>query len=214
MKKFTLLELLIVISILGILLTLLLPSLSQAREKAITIVCVNNMKSLSTATQLYLSDNNSFYAGHNGSTTYWHGQRGTGWYWSQDKYSILVKPHNLYLGDDFIEGDIVEATRCPKPSEYFSKHGTDYYYNGYNEHELNLRNVRKATKINEPSRMVLFVEEGAALTARGANVPNVLYKHHSDNSFPLIFVDGHAKMKVKITPDLRYTPSYTFRNDL
>ena len=42
MKRFTLLELLIVIAIIGILLSLLLPSLTNSREKAMFSVCVSN----------------------------------------------------------------------------------------------------------------------------------------------------------------------------
>ena len=50
-NRFTLIELLIVIAIIGILLTLLLPSLSRAREVARSAVCMNNANQFG---QLYL----------------------------------------------------------------------------------------------------------------------------------------------------------------
>lgn len=69
-RAFTLIELLVVIAIIGILAAMLLPSLAKAKERAITIQCLSNLKQLGTSMAMYADDNYSELPQANGDVAW------------------------------------------------------------------------------------------------------------------------------------------------
>lgn len=65
MPGFTLIELLVVISIMGVVASLLLPALNQAKTRAQSIACLNNLKQLQLCWFMYAHDNGDVISPNN-----------------------------------------------------------------------------------------------------------------------------------------------------
>ncbi len=65
-RGFSLIELLVVISIIGLLAGMLMPALKQARESARGASCASNLRQMGLATQMYLDDYGHYFLLHFG----------------------------------------------------------------------------------------------------------------------------------------------------
>lgn len=114
-RALTLVELLVVISIVALLLAVLLPVFGQSRDVARAVACLSNVRQLSAVNMAYANDNQDFYvrtanrAGAN--LERWHGKRTNPWTAFESSESDLAS----YFGHD------AQVQHCPT-----FEYGRDY----------------------------------------------------------------------------------------
>jgi prepilin-type N-terminal cleavage/methylation domain-containing protein/prepilin-type processing-associated H-X9-DG protein len=105
---FTLIELLVVIAIIGILASILMPSLQNARQKAFRAVCTSNRKQIGILHSLYQESNDEYYpaAGDWNERISWDDLLGD--YDGRDLTATEKGQWNLYEGENNLE-----VYQCP-----------------------------------------------------------------------------------------------------
>ena len=235
---FTLVELLVVISIIALLVSILMPALGKAREQAKKVVCQTNLKQQTLACTMYMHEYNDFFP-----TTYvypgspdslnvayawstWGGKLGT-----QTGSQRLL---NSYVGTNqdvtLKSGDAgLGVFNCPsdrgaeagewtiydtKPSNW-DVYGSSYSWNGdaFNNSLLGLWK-KKLSSVKRPYKTVL-VGDGPIGTWSHGYEPFMNYYWHDKKELGwsnAAFVDMHIEYLqfTKDDPDFQNGPGWTF----
>ncbi len=117
-QGFTLVELLVSISIIGVLVGLLLPAVQQAREAARRMQCQNNLKQIGLAFQNYHSSLRKFPPGYISNVNSTGNEIGAGWGWGtlllpQLEQSALYNQINFTFGIEHPLNSVHRLQRLP-----------------------------------------------------------------------------------------------------
>ncbi|MCM8531014.1 MAG: prepilin-type N-terminal cleavage/methylation domain-containing protein [Lentisphaeraceae bacterium] len=217
-KTFTLIELLIVVAIIGMLASILLSSLSQARNKAKVAVCASNLDQRFKAQSLYMMDSHNRFMTGNGPEQNYTGKKGT----STSSREASARKLDPYLCTNLQENDEAMANLYP------SKNGEKLYEVMDNSYAMNhtSNNIPNALtqdgskttfEIEDPSRMVFMYEWAAHhVVYKTGGYDNIwsLPLYGKTGRYVINFVDGHVSPNILIYPGLFSRPDHTWSNGM
>ncbi len=196
-RRFTLVELLVVIAIIAILAAMLLGSLAMARLKGKQADCINNIRQLTLAVQMYTDewDGHFPYCTDGGSGA---GEEG-GWVY----YATFPSSPGELANFDVQRGTLwpyIEEEgvyRCPAD---VTESKCSYGVNG-DTIDNTANQSRKMSAVSDPSQTPYFLEEGATAQTTNDGYFNIWYdppdrvlnRHNNGDVYG--YCDGHVTWK-------------------
>jgi prepilin-type N-terminal cleavage/methylation domain-containing protein len=194
-NAFTLIELLVVIAIIAILLAVIVPSLSRAKEAAKNLICKSNLKSLGVAALAYLSENNGEFTSsfaniykegviNSGSSCQWHKKGLSPWdtpenagplwgYFNSPK--ILLCPTFVNIQKlwhyDFMAK---KGTPCKTPMDPQFAFSQNNYLGKSDNRGAKGHGVLRVTEVSNPSETLFWAEETTWVIEKPIGSGNVL----------------------------------------
>ena len=190
---FTLVEILVVISVLGLLMSLLVPAMGKARATANDVKCRSNLRQWGVALSLYMNNNGGFIPRRGqGDRVLAKVDRGDDWfnclppYFNELPYNELVKQgRRPRAGDDSI-------FICPSADDTGGKYFLPYAMNQFLS-PWHITDPHQIMSLPEPAKVV-FLGDGPGPYASIMPIakPYCVEPRH-DGRANLLFLDGHVE---------------------
>jgi prepilin-type N-terminal cleavage/methylation domain-containing protein/prepilin-type processing-associated H-X9-DG protein len=229
-RAFTLIELLVVVAIIALLISILMPGLSRAREQAKQTVCLANQKTLAVAVLQYAHENKDAIVGSYTDARSWVdwpiGTNGAylSQFQAQNQTTVDAEIRGIERGLLFRYTIQVEVYRCPSDRRNvgprpenggiaYRTYSMTNFLNGDQAFETtigggSIRVLRRLTQLRRPADSVAFVEES---DPRGFNINSWVLWLNQDrwidpltvwhyNKGTIGFADGHAIVHTWVDP--------------
>lgn len=202
-RGFTLVELLVVVGIIAVLLSIILPSLIGATRAARTMICMNQLKQIGTATAIYAEANDDYlpFSTHSALS-----KRAMPWGYALMPY--LGYPETVTSGPDW-ESLFNGLYRCPEDERRREwSYGKNVWFeltppeSGEIEGKANGPVYHRLPDIRHPSRTILIAELASGSMADhvmahfwhfGASHEVAHQRHGSTSNY--LFVDTHVETR-------------------
>ena len=209
-RNFTLLELLIVVAIIGILVSILLPSLGKTREKAKRAVCLSNLSQNHKVVAIYAMANNHRLIDANDNIP---------------EHAPWVNNHFLSI---FKNQDSLFCPNMSKPKNRTippNKRLLGYGYLGSKQDIVSSHSYELADSLTDNPNIPLFIDrnEGStqgwhvfAHTSQGEDIGPAFINPLSSNidGGNIVYLDGSARWNSKTSMDMYYGSTSTVQMNL
>lgn len=238
-RAFTLVELLVVISIIALLLAILMPSLQKAREQAKRIQCMSNLRQIALGFYFYAADNDNRLPSRTPIHTSmyyvaWTEQMISPYYWryyfekrANPQYDYFKKYWNAkYIGNFNVmrcpsdKGDVSNLTGSFGGDSIFRNLGTSYFYNcrdnGEDMSDWHPGSLlgRDYTVIKRQSEVIVLGDPEMNAFWANSDFGELRYRWHNrkSNYANIIFADFHVNGTVMTwnNPDYQNGSGWTF----
>jgi prepilin-type N-terminal cleavage/methylation domain-containing protein/prepilin-type processing-associated H-X9-DG protein len=207
---FTLIELLVVIAIIAILAALLLPALTQAKEKANRVICLNNQKQLDLAWQMFADESGGILASNDWDFSVPGAVESPSNSWVTGNAALDTDPATITIGSIYPYVKSVPVYRCPADHSLvlgtsiptLRSYSLSCFMGGppADTDDFGVKPVHQTSQIQRPSTTLTFLEEDystiddghflySATVNKWFNVP--AWRHQHGNT--LAFADGHVE---------------------